>query len=132
MSRPIPALLTPAASSPRRRSPGSGFIPKESAVLAAILEALLYERSVAWARRMNTGATKIEGRFIRFGFPGCPDILGQSKDGRLIAIEVKRPKGRQRPAQIAFVEHARDHGARAGFAQDVMGALWIVRQEFPR
>lgn len=65
----------------------------EAAALAEVLRALQTHHAVAWARRMNSGAATVGGRFIRFGFPGCPDILGQMKDGRLIGVEVKRPDG---------------------------------------
>ena len=41
---------------------------------------------------MNSGAAKVGNRFIRFGFVGCPDVIGQLKDGRFIGVEVKAPK----------------------------------------
>ena len=31
----------------------------------------------------------MEGRFVRFGFKGCPDVLGQLRDGRLLGVAVK-------------------------------------------
>lgn len=49
--------------------------------------------SMFW--RQNTGAVKIEERFIRFGLKGAPDILGMIR-GRFIGIEAKRlNRGRQ-------------------------------------
>ncbi len=67
---------------------------------------------------MNTGAARIGDRFIRFGFPGCPDVLGQLKDGRLLAVEVKAPAGRLRPEQRAFLSLVRQHGGLAIVARD--------------
>ena len=52
--------------------------------------------AVAWCERQNTGAVKVDGRFIRYGWRGCSDLLGMLKDGRLLAVEVKAPKGQTR------------------------------------
>ena len=35
---------------------------------------------------MNSGAAKVGNRFIRFGITGCPDVLGQMRDGRLLGV----------------------------------------------
>ena len=59
----------------------------ESAALVEVLKALRAHPAVVWCERMNSGAAKVGGRFIRFGWPGCPDVLGQLKDGRLLAVE---------------------------------------------
>ena len=45
----------------------------EGAVLDAVLDLLAAEHVTAW--RMNTGAVKVETRFIQFGVPGFSDIL---------------------------------------------------------
>ena len=66
----------------------------EAAALVEVLKALSAHPAVAWCKRMNSGAVRIGGRFVRFGWKGCPDVLGQLKDGRLIGVEVKAPKGR--------------------------------------
>ncbi len=98
-------------------------VPTEADVLATVLARLaLYGRQgqVVWHSRMNTGAGRLArrdgtaGQWTRWGFTGCPDILGQLPDGRLLAVEVKRPGGRVRPEQAAFLERARAGGAAAG------------------
>jgi VRR-NUC domain len=90
------------------------YEPRESAVLASVLQALRFYPKVGWAYRFNTGSYRVgEGdaeRYIAFGFTGCPDIMGQMKDGRFLAIEVKRPSGRVRKEQAAFLETVRSHG----------------------
>ena len=87
-----------ARASAARRTP-------EAVVLRAILDYLKIDKRVRWVQRMNSGAIPVEGgRFVRFGFPGCPDILGQMRDGRTLWIEVKRPQGRPTAAQAAFLE----------------------------
>lgn len=67
--------------------------PLEADSLAEILQALRTHNAVAWVRRQSTGTAKIQGRYIKFGWAGCSDLLGMMKDGRLLAVECKRPKG---------------------------------------
>lgn len=97
-------------------------------MLASVLEYLAMaqrQRRVVWYARTNTGAGRLLrrdgtlGQFLRFGFPGCPDILGQLPDGRLLAIEVKRPSGRVRPEQQAFLDRATLGGAVAQVVRSV-------------
>jgi len=76
----------------------------ERDVVNVTLEYLAYHPKVAWAKRMNTGALKVQARFIRFGFVGCADIIGQLKDGRFLAIECKSSEGRITVAQQQFLE----------------------------
>lgn len=95
----------------------------EAAALAEVLQALRAHPAVAWAERQNTGAAKVGGRFIRFGWPGCPDVLGQLRDGRLLGVEVKAPKGRLRPEQAVFLARIRDAQGVAFVARDCRDVL---------
>jgi hypothetical protein len=92
----------------------------EAGALAEVLKAFRTHPGVAWVERQNTGAFKQEGRYIRFGWRGCSDLLGQLKDGRLLAVEVKAPKGRIRPEQTAFLERVRGNGGMAFVARNCM------------
>ncbi len=67
--------------------------PLEADSLAEVLQALRTHNAVAWIRRQSTGTAKIQGRYIQFGWAGCSDLLGMLKNGRLLAVECKRPKG---------------------------------------
>lgn len=91
---------------------------KEAAALAEVLQALRAHPAVAWCERMNSGAVRIGGRFLRFGWPGCPDVLGQLKDGRLLGVEVKGPAGKLRPEQTVFLNRVRAAGGVAFMARD--------------
>lgn len=99
--------------------------PTESAVLSMILRALKVHPKVVWFARMNAAAGKLvyadgkQSRFMRFGFTGQPDILGQVTGGRLLAIEVKRPSGRVSDDQQAFLLKAGKNGAIAFVARSV-------------
>lgn len=91
---------------------------KEAAALVEVQQALRCHPTVAWVERMNSGAARMGARFVRFGWPGCPDLLGQLKDGRILGVEVKGPKGRLRPAQVVFLERIRTAGGVAFMARD--------------
>ncbi|CAN5873422.1 hypothetical protein BH11PSE12_BH11PSE12_20520 [soil metagenome] len=90
----------------------------EAAALQEVLLTLRAHPMVAWAERMNSGAARIGGRFVRFGWTGCPDVLGQMKDGRLLGVEVKAEKGKLRPEQTIFLERIRAAGGVAFMASD--------------
>ena len=90
----------------------------EAAALTEVLKALETHSAVAWVRRMNSGAVRVGARFIRFGWPGCPDLMGQLKDGRLLGVEVKAAKGKLRTEQALFLERIRGAGGVAFVARD--------------
>ena len=96
---------------------------KEAAALVEVLQALRTHPAVAWCERMNSGAARMGARFVRFGWPGCPDVLGQLKDGRLLGVEVKAPAGKLRPEQAAFIGHIRAAGGVAFLARDCRDVL---------
>ena len=93
----------------------------EGYVLDAVMQYLAAKK--IFAMRMNSGAMKIDNRFLRFGSPGMADILAFVKAGDAAAdcwdrwmvvpywIEVKAPKGKQSEAQKAFqkVVEEEDH-----------------------
>lgn len=95
----------------------------EAAALVEVLLALTAHPAVAWCERMNSGAAKIGNRFVRFGWKGCPDVLGQLRDGRLLGVEVKAPKGKLRPEQTVFLERIRAAGGVAFMARDCRDVL---------
>ncbi len=100
----------------------------EAAALTEVLKALESHPSVAWCHRMNSGALRIGKRFVRFGWPGCPDVLGQLKDGRLLGVEVKAPKGKLRPEQAIFLERIRCAGGVAFMARDCLGVITALSE----
>lgn len=95
----------------------------EAGALAEVLKALRTHPSVAWCERMNSGAAKVGERFVRFGWTGCPDVLGQLKDGRLLGVEVKAERGRLRAEQAIFLERIRAAGGVAFVARDCRDVL---------
>jgi hypothetical protein len=95
----------------------------ESAALVEVLQALRAHPAVVWCERMNSGAARVGNRYIRFGWPGCPDVLGQLRDGRLLGVEVKGPTGKLRPEQSVFLERVRLGGGVAFMARDCRDVL---------
>jgi VRR-NUC domain len=95
----------------------------EAAALVEVLAALRCNPAVAWCERMNSGAARMGARFVRFGWKGCPDVLGQLKDGRLMGVEVKGPAGKLRPEQSVFLERIRRAGGVAFVAHDCRDVL---------
>lgn len=94
----------------------------EAGIQKAILRYLEFHSKVAWAHRMNTGAVKYTARngrdrFIRYGFTGCSDIIGQLKDGRFLAIECKAERGQASEAQDDFIALVNNNGGIAGIAK---------------
>jgi hypothetical protein len=85
---------------------------KEAAALVEVLQALRVHSLVAWCERMNSG-------FVRFGWPSCPDVLGQLKDGRLLGVEVEGPTDRLRPGRAVFLDRVRAAGGVDFVARDL-------------
>ncbi len=95
----------------------------EAAALLEVLKALRAHPAVSWCERMNSGAARVGGRFIRFGFTGCPDVLGMLTDGRLLGVEVKSPTGKLRPEQSIILERIRGAGGVAFVARDLRDVM---------
>lgn len=95
----------------------------EAAALCEVAQALRVHPLVAWVERQNTGAAVVGGRFIRFGWPGCSDLIGMLRDGRFMAVEVKAPKGGLRPEQAVFLDRVRAGGGVAFVARDLRDVM---------
>ena len=100
----------------------------EAAALSEVLKALRAHPAVVWCERMNSGAAKIGNRFIRFGFTGCPDVLGMLTDGRLLGVEVKAPKGKLRPEQAFMLERINGAGGVGFVARNCLDVIRALNQ----
>lgn len=74
---------------------------KSEGVAQLLMLQYLERRGDVAAWRNNTGAYKKGRAFIRYGYPGSPDIIGVWR-GRFLGIEMKSDKGQLSPDQIAF------------------------------
>ena len=100
-------------------------VASEAVIQAAVLRYLALDRRVAFAHRINVGATKIQGergrpdRFVRFAFVGCSDIIGMLRGGHFLAVETKRAKAKPTPEQAEFLGAVTDGGGCAIVARSV-------------
>lgn len=100
---------------------------KEAEIQADISDLLFKHPLVAWHFVTTTG--KIKGRggsWITLGFPGMSDIIGQLRDGRLFAIEVKVPGNKPTDVQIEFLDTVSKNGGVSGWCVSVKEALDII------
>lgn len=56
---------------------------------------------------------------VRTGIKGSSDIIGIAKDGRMIAVECKRPGGKLTPEQGAFLSEVKKRNGYAVLATSV-------------
>lgn len=95
---------------------------RESIILADVLRYVRIHPRVAWVRRINTGATKLKGFYVRFGFKGCSDLIGQLIDGRFFAIECKSDAGKMSEEQKDFLARVNRHKGLAGMVRSIEDA----------
>jgi len=121
---------------PKRRRPGTAKRPvvREIDIQRAILTALSMHPRVARIERINVMAGRLIGRdgkpsrFMRSCLRGRVDLDGFMTDGRVIAIEVKRPSTRNTVTdeQRAYLDQVAAAGGIAGVACSVEEAVAIV------
>jgi len=101
----------------------------ETAIVRTVLEYLQRHKLVAKAWRQNSGAFKVEQRYIRVSSePGIPDICGFLWDGRALYVECKAKKGKLSYWQKRFLEDALEAGCVCGVARSIEDAQLIVEQ----
>lgn len=79
--------------------------------------------------RNNTGKLQdARGRWVTFGLhTGSSDLIGyRNKDGKFVAIEVKRPGKNATAEQHNFIQQVKANNGLAGVAHNTMEALIIV------
>jgi hypothetical protein len=111
------------------RKPSDPTVIYERDVLKAVWKLLAHHPRVAWITRINSGTAPMDfgnGRVapIRFNYKdGISDLIGQMKDGRFIACEVKRPGEQPKPNQRAFLDEVRANRGVAFCAHSIDEAL---------
>ena len=124
-NQPMPAPAAPRQPSAR----------PEADVLRTVLAALRRHPAVAWVERLNSGVVEVDGRWIRYGWIGAADLIGQLADGRFLAVEVKAPAGRVSEAQQAFLNRVNAAGGAAFVTRggdDVAAALGQLGVQAPQ
>ncbi len=98
----------------------------ETDIQSETLEALTYHPFVAWMRRYNSAdvATTRGGKYRRIrcvrAAPGIEfvqlDLMGQLRDGRILAVEMKTPKSKKDKTYEEQCEEIRRIRANKGIA----------------
>ena len=114
----------------------SPILPLEADIQRDILRWLDVDNRVVWASKFNSG--NLAGGFYKANYlKGCPDILGQLIDGRILAIEVKRANFvKPRPSiesevnQAAFIKLSSSFYGVAGFVTSVRDVEALIDGAF--
>lgn len=82
----------------------------ESKVRRDVLQILEAHRIPA--KRLNSGAARMKGFWVKFGFDGCPDIVCFFRDGRTGWIECKAKDGKDEMGadQLEFQVMCKERG----------------------
>ena len=101
----------------------------EAIIQKSIIAMLTFNRCTVF--RGNVGKVRTpDGRFFSTGLPnGFPDLFGwRWSDKQIFFIEVKAPKGKIRPDQLAFHQDLMHRRVIHGIARSVDDALKIVKE----
>ena len=88
----------------------------ETALVGMVLRYLRVHKRMAWVQRMNTGVAR---RYVKFGFKGCSDLIGQTIDGRFVALEGKAKNGIISEEQQLFIDKVKRYHGLAGVCRSI-------------
>lgn len=90
----------------------------ETDVQRNVLRRAIRHDAIAWICRNNVGAYKKQGIWVKYGLgKGSSDLIGQLKDGRFLAMEVKTETGTPSKEQILFINRVIMWGGVAGIVR---------------
>jgi len=105
--------------------------PKESAIQTGIEKYLIFMENMGKLvyQKNNTGAVKVEGRFIRFGKDGSSDFLVYLPKGETLHLEVKTSKGRQTDNQKKYQKDVEALGHEYYIARSPDNAIEKIKEK---
>lgn len=89
-----------------------------------IIAALQLVGVTAW--RSQSGIVRLGKRYIHMAPTGTPDLVGYTRTGRFVGIEVKSASGRLSKHQAQWLQDARRATCVVGMAQDPSEAVKLV------
>lgn len=115
MTRGSLASMIPTPKRPEDEVSCTAPRPTEKQLQSAILQYLETRHFLCWRNNSgmaeSTNAKTGASYRIKLGKSGSPDIIGMTKSGQWLGIEVKGETGKQRESQIEFEQQVRDnHG----------------------
>ena len=90
-------------------------------LVMACLQVLWGKRIFAW--KNNSGSALIHKRFVRFGEPGSPDIIGMLPNGQFLGVECKIGRDILSLKQREFHQKITDNGGMVVVAHDSVDDL---------
>ena len=130
---PIKTQSPPAKPPRQRHEPNPNAPPLERDVLKAVWKLLAHHSKVAWVTRINSGTVMADFGAdgvhpLRMNYKrGISDLIGQMKDGRFLACEVKREGAKLMDHQRDFLNEVRANGGVAFVARSVQDADEALR-----
>jgi hypothetical protein len=133
---PIPPALKIAQPPRNKRGPDKKprrprfrkFMLAERTVLRDCSELLDRHPFIAFWYRANVGAMNVNGRYIKFSFRGCSDLIACSVRGRFVAVEVKATGKHATDEQQSFLDNVNAAGG-LGVCVDHAGKLELALRE---
>ena len=109
----------------------------ESQIQSGVMDLLLVHKDVAWAMVITTGKFKAPGGWVTVGHymsehqkreTGMSDIIGQLRDGRMLAIETKDINETPTEEQHKFMRLVRTNGGVAFWTSSIDGCNNLLEQ----
>ena len=122
---PIRTQYPPAKPPRKRREPDMNAPPLEREILKAVWKLLAHHPKIAWVTRINSGTVMADFGAdgvhpLRMNYKrGISDLIGQMKDGRFLACEVKREGAKLMDHQRDFLNEVRANGGVAFVARNL-------------
>lgn len=95
----------------------NGMNKSEKTIQTEVLSYLKNKGIYHW--RNNTGTARVHGFHVRYGKIGSSDIIGITKNGKFLAIEIKDEKGIVSDEQQKFINKINNNGGLAFVARSL-------------
>jgi hypothetical protein len=126
--KPPQIVYAPEKPKRERHVPDPNAPPLERDVLKAVWKYLAHHPRVAWVTRLNSGTVMADFGAdgvhpLRMNYKrGISDLIGQMRDGRFLACEVKREGANLMDHQREFLNEVLRHGGVAFVARSIEDA----------
>lgn len=99
----------------------------EKEIQRELLKRCKLHKSIAWMNRANSGKVRVKGGYMQLHEKGTPDLIGFTRKGQFVGIELKRPETRNavNDYQKSFQSRMRDSNCIHGVAWD-LDSLYII------
>lgn len=88
--------------------------------------------ATAWQNDTGVARSMTGDRVIKFGFKGSSDIIGITRTGKFLAVEIKTGKDDLRPEQKVFKKVIEENGGKYFMIRnedEIENMIWRLRYE---